>query len=209
MAERLPPNSMPVARKLLFVGITVLAGALVVELSLQGLFGASELYRRYRWLVDTHLVDVSYSEFVECQERIQQVRSELGMERGRAHPVYGHTYNPSFHIDEPELGLGNASTRISINSHALRLYQLEPDFVTVYHGINDLFYHTQSSLVVAPEKNYSGELLDTFRTRCLGRSRCATRRTARRSKPASESGSARAVSPLPVAGASSKPKIRR
>jgi lysophospholipase L1-like esterase len=201
-----------------------------MELGLRIFQGPIELRRNYRWLVGTHLVDMSYSEFRHEQERIRGVRALQGMERGRSHPEFGWTYNPTFRIDLPEDGI-----EIHINSHALRgeefaerkstgeirvlclggsttagegvreaetypaqldvilrqrypgldirvinagvptydvkksfthyclrLFKYEPDIVTIYHGYNDLLYHTDGGLDISPKRNYNGRLLESF-----------------------------------------------
>lgn len=229
-------------RKLVVLFVGAVAVALVgAEVWLRVFEAPRELRQSYRWLVDTHLVDVSWDEFVERQERIEAVRRRLGMERGRSDPNFGHTYNPGFKIDIGGTASGRGSRtpyadlHIEINSHALRgeefpeakpageirimtiggsttaaeevgeeetypaqlqallrarfagrhirvvnagipsysvknalldyslrLYRFEPDFVTIFHGINDLYYHRAAGLKIAPRKNYSGRAVSPF-----------------------------------------------
>jgi lysophospholipase L1-like esterase len=212
-----------------------------MEVALRVLERPLALRQGYRWLVDTHLVDIPWEVFVERQERIKAVRRRLGMERGRTDPTFGHTYNPGFRIDVPARGSGDggrtpyAELHLHINSHALRgeefpaakppgeirimaiggsttageevgenetypaqlqallrtrlrdprirvinagipsysvktalldyalrLYRFAPDFVTVFHGINDLYYHRGPGLKITPRLNYSGREVSPF-----------------------------------------------
>src|SRR5262249_43023697 len=192
-------------------------------------YGASEMRDGYDWYVGTHLVDLSYPDFLRRQERILAVRAAQDMERGRSHPIFGWTYNPTFHIDVDDL-------QIHINSHALRgeefpeekppgeirllcrggsttagedvgeadtypaqletilrnrypdlklrvinagvpsydvphslldyelrLYRFEPDIVTIYHGVNDVFtYHSAGGPEILAVHNYSGRPLEPW-----------------------------------------------
>jgi len=216
--------------KLLLAALSCLAGCLLVEAGARWRYRSIELYRSWRWVVETHLIDQSWEEFLERQSRLQAARKRQGMERGRSHAVFGWTYNPGFEIDEPDLGLS-----IHINSHALRgeefpaekppgevrivclggsttageevldpqtypaqlqvilrerlparsirvinagvptyalkhsldLYALnlrrfEPDFVTIYHGINDLFQYAHEGVEISPRRNYNRRPLAPF-----------------------------------------------
>jgi len=231
-----------VRRKLFFLFLGAVLAALVAgEVVLRAFEGPLELRQSYRWLVDTHLVDIPWEAFVERQKRIQTIRRRLGMERGRSDPNFGHTYNPGFWIDVEGTGWGRGSRmpyaelHIHINSHALRgeefpeakpageirvmalggsttageevgeeetypaqlqallrarlegrrirvinagipsynvktalldyalrLHRFEPDFVTIFHGINDLYYHRAPGLAITPKQNYSGREVSPF-----------------------------------------------
>lgn len=59
-------------------------------------------------------------------------------------------------------GIPSYDLRKSFQHYALRLYRLEPDFVTIYHGINDLGYHGYEIPQVLPKKNFSGRMLEPF-----------------------------------------------
>ena len=200
-----------------------------VELLLRLFYGASEMRQAYDWYVGTHLVDLSYPDFLRRQERILAVRAAQGMERGRSHPVFGWTYNPTFQIDVDDLHIhinshalrgeefpekkppgeirilclggsttagedvGEADTypaqlqamlraryqgldiRVinagvpsydvphSLRDYELRLYRFEPDIVTIYHGINDLFiYYSAGAPEIRPVHNYSGRRLEPW-----------------------------------------------
>jgi lysophospholipase L1-like esterase len=194
-----------------------------VELAVRWRYRSIELYRNWRWLVETHLIVQSWDEYLARQARLSELRAQQGMERGRSHPVFGWTYNPGFAIDDAELGI-----RLHINSHALRgedfpaqkpagelrilclggsttageevaddetypaqlqallrerlpgrsirvinggvpsyavkqsldlyalsLRHLEADYVTVYHGINDLFDFAHDGVEIEPSANFN------------------------------------------------------
>jgi len=223
------PRSASRRRKILYVALLLVLVPVAVELLLRLFYGASEMRQAYNWYVGTHLVDLSYPEFLHRQERIQAVRVALGMERGRSHPVFGWTYNPGFRIDIdglqihinshglrgedfPEkkppgeiriLCLGGSTTagedvgeaetypaqlqailrarfpdlnlRVinagvpsydvphSLLDYELRLNRFEPDIVTIYHAINDLFiYHAAGGPEIQPVHNYSGRRLEPW-----------------------------------------------
>ena len=229
-------------RKLFFLFLGAVLVALVAgEVGLRVFEGPLELRQSYRWLVDTHLIDIPWEAFVARQDRIQAIRRRLGMERGRSDPNFGHTYNPGFQIDieGTEWGRGSrmpyAELHIHINSHALRgeefpeakppgeirimaiigsttageevgeeetypaqlegllrarlegrqirvinagipsynvknalldyalrLHRFEPDFVMIFHGINDLYYHRAPGLAITAKRNYSGREVSPF-----------------------------------------------
>ncbi len=215
-------------RRLITASALVLMTALALEGLLRLLWGPVELRQHYLWAVNTHLVDLSFAEFRGREARIRAARARQGMERGRSHPVYGWTYNPTFRLDDPEveihinahglrgeefplakpagevriLCLGGSTTageevreaetypaqleallrrrcpgraiRVinagvptydlgrSLTQYALDLYRLEPDFVTIYHGINDLFDHTAGGPEIRPAANYTGRAVAPF-----------------------------------------------
>ena len=194
-----------------------------MELAARWRYRSIELYRNWRWLVETHLIKQSWDEYLARQTRLSELRAQQGMERGRSHPIFGWTYNPGFAIDDAELEL-----RLPINSHALRgeefptqkpagelrilclggsttageevadeetypaqlqallcerlpgrairvinggvpsyavkqslelyalsLRHLEADYVTVYHGINDLFDFAHAGVEIEPSANFN------------------------------------------------------
>ncbi len=227
-------------RALLLAAAT--AAALVAGEIVLRLFEAPlELRENYRWLVETHLLEISWDDYLERQERIHEVRRRLGMERGRSDPTFGHTYNPGFRIDlessasDRSRRVPYADLHLHINSHALRgeefpadkpageirimavggsttageevgeedtypaqlqallrarfpgrpirvinagvpsysvknalldyslrLYRFEPDYVAVFHGINDFFYQRDGGLEIDARQNYSGRAVSPF-----------------------------------------------
>lgn len=217
-------------KKVFFAGALFFGLLLSTEVLLRVLYGPARLHYGYRFFVDTHLQEMSYPDFVGRQERIQAVRSRVGMERGRYHAVFGFTYNPSFRIDLPEDGIeihinshglrgeefpetkpsgeirivciGGSTTageevveaktypaqleailrehypgrlirvvnagipsynlRRSLLHYALNLYRFEPDFVTIYHGINDVGYYASETPEITPKANYSARALEPF-----------------------------------------------
>jgi lysophospholipase L1-like esterase len=215
--------------KILYAALVLVLVPVAVELLLRLFYGASEMRQAYNWYVGTHLVDLTYPEFLHRQERILAARAALGMERGRSHPLFGWTYNPTFRIDVDDLQIhinshalrgeefpekkppgevrilclggsttageevGEAETypaqlqailrarypglnlRVinagvpsydvphSLRDYELRLYRFEPDVVTIYHGINDLYiYHTAGEPEIRPEHNYTGRRLEPW-----------------------------------------------
>lgn len=107
------PPVVPLGRRILFGVILLAVCLLTVESAMFLIYGPAELRNSWRGLMATRLVDVPYAEFVAKQKRMQAVRSALGMERARYHPLFGWIYNPGFRIDDPEV-------QIHINSHGLR-----------------------------------------------------------------------------------------
>jgi len=223
------PNDRPSprlsrSRNLLFSAVLVVAALGVVEGALQLAFGSPQQLERYRWLVNTHLEDVTFAEFEQREADFAQARAAQGMERGRDHAVFGHTYNPTFaavtdsvslHVnslglrgkedfpfEKPDgeirvLCLGGSTTagedvaddetypaqleqllrarlpgrsiRVinagipsydvekSLDHFQLRLHRLEPDVVTIYHGINDVLRHPEGGIDVTAQRNYAGD----------------------------------------------------
>jgi len=213
---------------LTFIVLSLLVAVVAVELTARVLYKSVELLQGYHWLVDTHLIDMPYAEYLDRQGELKQVREGLGMERGRSHSLFGFTYNPGFQMELTDLTLhinsfalrgddfpvrkdtnevrilciGGSTTageevsddltypaqlqkllqdafpqktirvinagipsydlKKSFAHYTLRLYELRPDFVTIYHGINDLFYHLGESPEIAPKRNYSGRDLAPF-----------------------------------------------
>ena len=218
---------IPLGRRIKYAVIVVAVALVAAELVIRLASGNTELRRVHRWLVDTHLVDVSYADFVRAQAQIKAVRARLGMERSQNHPFFGFTYNPAFDIDIHDVYGLYGNIQIRINSHGLRgeelperkpageirilclggsttageevgeadtypaqlqamltrhyptrrirvinagipsyalhqalphyalqLYRFEPDFVPIYHGLNDLFRHRLGGIAVRPRRNY-------------------------------------------------------
>lgn len=219
---------MSAVRTVVYSLVAVTLSLLLAEAALHIAYGSLDLRIRYQWWIGTHLVDISYADFVRRQQTIQNVRARLGMERGETHPIFGWTYNPTFHIDEDgiqihinSLGLrgeefaeqkppseirimclGGSTTageevreaetypaqlqavlrahypdraiRVinagipsydvpkSFLQYALLGYRLAPDYVTIYHGINDLFYHRTGGAGVVASRNYAGGILEPY-----------------------------------------------
>src|SRR5262249_2526274 len=59
-------------------------------------------------------------------------------------------------------GVAAYTLRKSFLQYALNLYRLEPDFVAIYHGINDLSYNAWETPGISPKRNYSGRALEPF-----------------------------------------------
>ncbi|MBI4879908.1 MAG: SGNH/GDSL hydrolase family protein [Planctomycetes bacterium] len=57
---------------------------------------------------------------------------------------------PSYHVED------------SFRHYSLRLFRLRPDFVTIYHGINDVRLYGRGGPDIAPKQNYSGRALSPF-----------------------------------------------
>ncbi len=57
---------------------------------------------------------------------------------------------PSYHVED------------SFRHYSLRLFRCQADFVTVYHGINDVRLYGRGSTDILPKANYSGRALSPF-----------------------------------------------
>jgi lysophospholipase L1-like esterase len=216
-------------RLLLAAGALAVAG-LLVEAGVRWRYRDIRLYRNWRWLVETHLVDQTWGEYRARQARLEELRRAQGMERGRSHAVFGWTYNPGFTLEDPELdlslhvnrhglrgeefpadkppgelrviclggsttageevdddetyparlqallrarfperavrvinaGVPSYSLEQSLDHYALRLRRFEPDFVSVYHGINDLFEYGHEGVGIQPRLNFNGQPVAPF-----------------------------------------------
>jgi lysophospholipase L1-like esterase len=136
-----------------------------VELAVRWRYRSIELYRNWRWLVETHLIEQSWDEYLARQARLSDLRAQQGMERGRSHPVFGWTYNPGFAIDDAELGI-----RLHINNHALRGEEFPTQKPAGELRILCLGGSTTAGEEVADEATYPAQLQALLRARLPGRS---------------------------------------
>lgn len=63
---------------------------------------------------------------------------------------------PSTGLRVINAGIPTYDLRRSLLLYELNQYRMEPDFVTIYHGINDLLSHRVGSVEIAAKRNYSG-----------------------------------------------------
>lgn len=113
MLDPVPPRSRPRSRRLAIATAATLIALIAAEALARLMTPSLELRRGYEWLTSTHLTQMPYQEFVRRQHAIQEARARQGMERGRGHPIFGWTYNPTFALDVDEI-------EIHVNSLGLR-----------------------------------------------------------------------------------------
>jgi lysophospholipase L1-like esterase len=59
-------------------------------------------------------------------------------------------------------GIPTYDTRGSWLLYALRLFEFEPDFVTIYQGVNDVMSNASGGLEVLPKLNFNGQAITPF-----------------------------------------------
>lgn len=60
------------------------------------------------------------------------------------------------------MGIPSYDVTRSLMAYAFLRRSLDADYVTVYHGMNDLFQHTNGGMRVVPKQNYSGRVFEPF-----------------------------------------------